>query len=390
VRHSRFIVAVVAAAALVLSAPFLGQARSALRSAFPAQFAWVVGGLVGAGVACAILAALARIRERRLVRYAAIVLALSIAGIYAVVNASGNRDSDIVELVHFLQYGIVTFLFYRACRETADATVIAVPLLAGLVVGTAEEWFQWFLPARVGEIRDLYLNVTAIACGLLFSMAVDPPMGDPRRLQPGSSALIGRVALVAILAVAAFFHAVHLGHDITDDEAGTFESRYSRQRLLELQAERVARWRVEPPPASLRRLSREDQYLTEGIQHAQWRNRMWEAGDALAAWNENRILEKYYAPVLEVRSYAAPAGVRWPEAQRQDAEARALTRRAGGSAPGYVSRAYPYPIVTASPVTLWMAVGVLCVVMLTATRMLGQAARPARPAPSGPPARPAP
>jgi hypothetical protein len=193
--------------------------------------------------------------------------------------------------------------------------------------------------------------------------------------------------MAAVVAVAAFFHAVHLGHDIADDEAGVFESRYSRARLVQLQAERQARWQVEPPPRTLRRLSREDQYLTEGIQHAQWRNRMWDAGDALAAWNENRILEKYYAPVLDLRSYAAPGGVRWPEAQRQDAGQRALARRAGAPAAGYVSRAYPYPIVSWNPAVFWTAIALLCAIMLVVLRMLARAARPAQ---AGPPAPPVP
>jgi VanZ family protein len=383
VTQPRFIVAVLASLALVASAPFLGQARSALRAAFPGQFAWIVGGLLGAGLVAATVAAVARIRRRRLVRYAAILLAIAIAAIYAIGNASGNRDSDVVELVHFLQYGLVTFLFYRACRPASDGSALAIPLLAGLIVGTAEEWFQWFLPARVGEIRDLYLNVTAIACGLLFSTAVDPLEGDPRRLAPGSAARVARFAAAAIVAVAAFFHAVHLGHAIDDDEAGRFESRYSRDRLLALQAERAAEWAVTPPPPTLRRLSREDQYLTEAVQHAQWRNRLWDAGDAVAAWNENRILEKYYAPVLAVQSYAAPSGVTWPAAQRADAERRVLARRGGAVPPApYVSVAYPYPIVTWNRWGFWAAVAGLCAITLAAGRRAATSERPARRVPS--------
>jgi VanZ family protein len=384
VNHARFIVAVIAAGALVLSAPFLGQARSALRAAFPGQFVWIVGGSVGALAAAAIVAAVTRIRRNRVVRYAAIVLSLAVAVIYAMGNASGNRDSDIVELVHFLQYGVVTFLFYRACRPAGDATAVAIPLLAGLIVGTAEEWYQWFLPARVGEIRDLYLNVTAIACGLLFSMAVAPPEGDARRLQPGSAARVARFAVAATLAVAAFFHTVHLGHDIADEEAGVFESRYSRERLLALQTSRAERWRVEPPPRSLHRLSREDQYLTEAVQHAQQRNRMWEAGDVRSAWLEQRILEKYYAPVLDLRSYAAPAGVGWPAAQREDAEKRMLARGDEGRQPPYVSGAYPYPVVSWNPWIFWGVIVLICAIMLGAGRRLSAPSGRRQPAPLAP------
>ena len=235
--RARFLVAVAASAALVLSAPFLGLIRSRLRTAFPDSFVWIVGGLVGAGVLLAVASAVARIRDRRLQRYAGILTALGIATGYACFNASTNRDSDIVELFHFLQYGAVALLFYRACRGNGDPSLIVLngdpslivlPLPAGLIVGAAEEWFQWFLPVRVGEIRDLYLNLTAIACGLLFSLGLDPPAAFTWRLRPGSARLIGRFAAAAILALAVFIQVIHLGYAIDDGEVGMFTSRCTR------------------------------------------------------------------------------------------------------------------------------------------------------------------
>ena len=381
--RSRFAVAVAAAMLLVLSAPFLGQFRSALRRTFPDQFVWIVGGLIAAAVVAGVVMAAIRIRERRLWRYGAIVSALVLAGVYALVNAGENRDSNVVELFHFLQYGVVTFLFYRACLPLGDAAVFVLPLLAGLVVGAAEEWFQWFLPARVGEIRDLALNLAAIACGLLFSAGASPPSSFGARLGAASTALTARFAAVTLIALGAFVHSVHLGHVIADEEVGRFESRYSRERLLRLQAERMAAWRREPPPAVLRRVSREDQYLTEGIQHAQWRNRLWDAGDVSGAWCENRILERYYFPVLDVRSYAAPAGVRWPDAQRADAERRAVEATRGDLVATCSSAAYPYPIFTWPVVPFWIVVGGCAGLMLVAARLrapdaTGRSVRPSR------------
>jgi hypothetical protein len=286
-------------------------------------------------------------------------VALALAVSYAAWNAGENQDSNAVELLHFLQYGAVTLLFYRASKGSADAAMIAVPLLAGVIVGTCEEWLQWFLPVRVGEIRDLYLNVAAITCGLLFSVAVDPPQAFRRPLRPGSARLIGRFAVAAGLVLAAFVHVVHLGHEIRDDEAGVFESRYSRDRLLDLQAARIEQWRRDPPSLQVRRVSREDQYMTEGVQHVRWRNTRWDQGDALAAWNENRILEKYFAPVLDTPSYISATGHRWPAAQRADAQERATRQRAAGPESTYVSGAFPYQIFTWPTHVYWAVVGAL-------------------------------
>jgi VanZ family protein len=315
--------------------------------------------MVAAGLVIALGMAVARIRTRRAARYSAIAAAIAIAGGYAVLNAGENRDANIVELVHFLQYGVVTFLFYRACRGAGDVSMIALPLLAGLIVGAAEEGLQWFLPVRVGEIRDLYLNLAAMVCGLIFSVAVDPPASFTWSLRPGSARVMSRFAVAAIAALAVFLHVVHIGYRIADDEAGVFESRYSEPRLKLLRVQKAAEWRARPLPLTIQRVSREDQYMTEGVQHVQWRNRKWTEGDVLAAWNENRILEKYFAPVLDTPSYVSATGHRWPEGQRRDAEQRARVVRAAHPGVVYVSQAFPYPIITWPTHVFWACAGAL-------------------------------
>lgn len=341
--------------------------RYRLQQAFPDRFIWIVGAIVAVSVAAALAAAVARIRERRALRFGTIAAAIALAALYARLNAGENQDSNAVELLHFLQYGAVTLLFYRACRGANDASMLILPLLCGVIVGTAEEWLQWFLPVRVGEIRDLYLNLAAIACGLLFSVAVDPPRAFSPSLRPGSARFIGLFAVAAILALAAFIHVVHLGHQIRDEEAGVFESRYSLRQLRHLQAEKTEAWRVDPLPLQVRRISREDQYMTEGVQHVRWRNRKWEEGDVLAAWNENRILEQYFAPVLDTPSYISATGHRWPDAQRADAAQRAAIQRAAQPGATYVSEAYPYPIFTWPTNVYWAIVGALIAAVVLAT-----------------------
>ena len=105
---------------------------------------------------------------------------------------------------------------------------------------------------------------------------------------------------------------------------------------------------------TLVRLSREDQYLTEGIQHVAERNELWAAGDVRGAWLENRILETYYEPVLDTPTHAG-AGHRWRAAQRADAESRSASA-AGGAR--YVSDAYPYRIHAWSKTVFWIVIGV--------------------------------
>lgn len=359
-RPAPFALAIAVSVLLVLSAPFVGQIRGEIRRAFPGQFVVIVGGMIAAGLVVAVGAGVRRIRDRRAARYGGIALSLVIAASYAAVNAGENPESNVVELFHFLQYGLIAFLFYRAWRPLADLSVVLLPLLAALIVGTAEEWLQWFIPNRVGEMKDVLLNLVAIGTGLLFSVCVLPPDGWRRRLRRGSRARVSRMAAATVVSLATFFHIVHLGHLVEDEEIGTFDSRWARRELLAMQEEKRVQWTATPPPVKLVRLSREDQYLTEGIQHVRERNELWGAGDIHGAWLENRILEMYFEPVLGTPTHEG-SGHRWPPEQRADAESRISRPNAANV---YASAAYPYRIYTWSTTVFWIAASLAAITFL--------------------------
>lgn len=364
-RAAPFALAISVAVAVVLSAPFVAQIRNAIRTRFPGAFVLIVGAIGATLLLVALVSAALRIRDRRAQRYGAIVAAIVIATGYSMFNAGENPESNAVERFHFLEYGLIAFLFYRAWRPLRDPGIVLLPALAGLIVGTAEEWFQWFIPSRIGDIRDIALNLVAIGCGLLFSVAVEPPEGFQPTLRPGSRSRVCRLAAASLLALAAFVHVLHLGYAVVDPEAGTFTSRYSAGALLSLQRDRAARWQTDPPPLVVKRLSREDQYFSEGIEHVMRRNELWQAGDVGGAWHENLILEKYFAPVLDTPSYAGKAGHRWAPEQRADAEARAAHVARGT----FVSEAYPYRILTWNRTVFWIGiVAVIAALLLSASR----------------------
>jgi hypothetical protein len=323
--------------AVVLSAPFTGQVRAMLRSAFPGYFATLVAATVAAAIVLAVAAALVRVIDRRAARSAAILGAVGVGVGYSLVTASGTPEVDAVERFHFVEYGLISLLFYRAWRGAADVSIVVLPIASGVIVGTLEEWFQWFVPNRVGEARDVLLNLVAMGCGLAFSMGVEAPSGFSWKLRRGSATAIGVWAGAAGLTFAFFLDGVHLGHEISDPGTPRFKSRYTSDRLEAEARDRSERWRS-TPPTTLVRLSREDQYMDEGLWHIRRRNEAWASNDFAAAAGENRILERFFAPVLDTPSYAAPGISRWPAPQREDAE-----RRATGHTE-YISHAEPYPL----------------------------------------------
>ncbi len=355
---------------VIFGAVFVAEIRAAIAAAFPGHVRTIIGGSVVAMIGGAIAIAVSRIREHRAVRYVALVAALTAGAVFARGMSTGNADTDVVESFHFVEYGLLTLLFYRAWRPLGDLSVLVLPVLAGVLVGTLDEWLQWFVPARVGELHDVVLDAGAVACGLLFSIALSPPARFALALGPRSAMRIGSAAVVVTIAAALFFHTVHLGYDVREPGIGVFRSRYSRGQLESAAKERTARWRGQPPPAA-GRLSREDQYVSEALWHVRHRNEAMARGDVLTAWRENRILETFYAPVLETGTSDSPAGFSWPAEQRVE-----VARAAGGDGRPYVSEAAPMPIYDWSKATFWLIIALAASVMLAAGASAGRRERP--------------
>ena len=130
---------------------------------------------------------------------------------------------------------------------------------------------------------------------------------------------------------------------------------------------RSSEWLAKPPPLTAPRLSREDQYLTEGIEHVRERNRLWDMGDGEGAWFENLILETYYAPVVVTPSYHAKTGSKWPDEQRANAElASTLATEKSLQRRDYISHSNPAPILTWRKPLYWLAVAAVILALLGA------------------------
>lgn len=300
--------------------PFIGQLRDALKRALGDSFTMVVGLLLGVTVLATLGWGARHVRERRLPRIGLMVLALLLFAGYATVMRTGIPDVDAVERIHFAEYGLVATLFYRAMSGMTLGAVVPMTLLAGTLVGIGEEWLQWLVPTRVGDVRDVFLNFYALGCGLLFAIGLYPraPAGDLSTLRWRH--LLG-LASVVVVSFAGFFHCAHLGYELGSPAIGRFRSFFTAEQLGEVALDRVERWRRDPP-TRLEPFAIQDHYLVEGASHVQHRNEAYADGRFRDAWLENAILERYYDPLLDQRSMSSGAPHRWPEAQREEVEAK--------------------------------------------------------------------
>ena len=370
----RLLTACVVSAAIVFAAPFMGQLQSLLRSSVSTRaYVLLLGTLVAGSIAAAIAGAFIRSKGSRPQRAAMMVAAIGLGVAYTSVMSTGEPTIDAVERVHFIEYGLIAVLFYRVWRpstslgaalshvegrNSGDLSVFVMPLLCGFIVGTLDEWLQTFIPYRVGEMHDVFLNLTALGCGVLFGMALEPPATSSWRVTAPAVRRIGAAAAITVLVFAGFVSSVHLGHLHDVDGIGRFQSQHSIDQLNTLQADRAWRWKTHPPVA-IRRLSREDQYLDEALWHVRERNRRWDAGDINAAWHENLILERFFVPVLDSRTYASPTGTRWPVEHRADAQSRLRP-----AASPFVSAAAPRTIYAWPKAVYWTVAAAISGVLL--------------------------
>jgi hypothetical protein len=371
----RLFIACAVSALIVLASPFMGRLQSLLRSSVSTRvYVLLLGGVVIGSIVAAIVVAFIRNRGNRTRRVAAMGAAIGLGLAYTTAMSTGDPTVDAVERVHFIEFGLIAVLFYRVWRRPSatlgaalsnvegrvgDVSTLILPLLCGFIVGTLDEWLQWFVPYRVGEMHDVFLNLTALAGGVLFGIALEPPPSFQGRPDRHSLSTLVTVTAIALLVFAGFINSVHVGHEVSAEGIGRFKSHHTIAELDALQRDRNARWAAEPP-IGIRRLSREDQYLDEALWHVRERNRLWDEGNVTGAWHENLILERFFVPVLDRPTYVSPEGTRWPPAHRADAE----SRRQPLPAP-FVSVAEPRVILPWNKTQYWLIVGIAVAALIT-------------------------
>jgi len=276
-----------------------------------------------------------RIRERRLLRYSGLVL----SGIGVLAMAAGFRQGqlevDLVERIHIVEYGLMAFLLYWALRPRGGVELLLLPLLGATIAGTIDEWWQWYVPQRTGEIRDVAMNAAAGLCGLVFCLSVWPPESSVWKLSPGAGRRLLRTTAVGVLVLGLFAYCAHLGHWVENPEIGRFRSWFTEDELREIAQRRAEEWPGNPP-VELEVYAHEDYYLTEAGWHFHHRNASLKYETNYLAWQANRILEEYYAPFLDT------LGHRWPEELRREVEKKVPPFDPAG----YVSPVLEHRIVT--------------------------------------------
>ncbi len=292
--------------------------------------------------------------KQRQSTFAGYVWLLGIAGL-VIYLTFGLRAGTPEEAVHFVQYGMLSLLFYRAfTHRVRDYSIYAAAAIAGTIVGMVDETVQWLTPGRHFAVRDIWLNFTALllvqaalAAGVRPKIVSGWPDGASLwrlcRLGAVAVAYLGlchlntpdRIAwYTAHLPLLEFIDVnrsvmVEYGYLHGDAATGVFRSRLTAEELR-----RSARDRAEEGARILDRYRDRKQYLEfldiytpvtdpflhEARVHLFSRDvNLERARDAeeddrrplfAIAYLENRILEDYFGELLRASSYSWPAGLK--------------------------------------------------------------------------------
>jgi hypothetical protein len=328
----------------------------------------VGGGFFLAAVLAAIaLGTIAAVRAiRRVGSPAGHVGALWLVGIAGVFTAytwslRGNPE----EAVHFVEYGVLGVLLYRALlHRVRDPSIYVDAALAAAIVGTVDEAIQWLTPGRTWALRDVWLNLSGAALTLAgLAAGVRPPIVGERvgrasvRRLVTIAALLLCVVLLSLLNTPARIgwystnvpglafarHAtgvmMEYGHRHEGRETGVFRSRFRPEELVALDAARgaeagavIAAYASDDRyEAFLARYTPvTDPFVHEARVHLFRRDRIlaladdrpgdeeWYRWHVSTAYRENAILERWFPRTLAAAGATLPADVRDRLARERD------------------------------------------------------------------------
>ena len=162
-----------------------------------AAFGWFVLGVL----ALATLAtgwAVARTARSR-TQGGSLVWLIGVAAAFAASTMSLWSNPE--EAMHFVQYGVLAVLLFRACAHRfVDHSVYVVAGLLGVAVGCLDEAIQWLTPMRYFGVRDIGLN--AYASGLVqlaIAKGIAPSWVETGMGRRGRRAAVRTVATIGLL-----------------------------------------------------------------------------------------------------------------------------------------------------------------------------------------------
>jgi hypothetical protein len=123
---------------------------------------------------------------------------ISTVGVVFIVYTIKLGEENPEEAVHFIQYGVLGVLAYRAlAHRIRDISIFFSAAAICGIIGIIDEVIQWLTPQRYWDLRDVWLNFLAAAL-LQISIAKGlNPKIIARKISPANLRTLCRVTIVA-------------------------------------------------------------------------------------------------------------------------------------------------------------------------------------------------
>jgi len=203
------------------------------------------------------------------------------------------------EKIHFLEYGFLGLLLCKTLSyRLKDRSAYWLALLIVYLIGMTDEGLQWALPSRVGEYRDIWMNITSGGLAILSVFLVIRPRAFQGRFSLPSLRPLAYTLAAALVYTGIFLHVVHgFGHKIfMPDNGSEFVSSFSENELIELDRRIIERYESKPvediPYLTL------EKYHYEAGRHHYLRNKYNQNERYFESYCEQEIIKTYYRSVL--------------------------------------------------------------------------------------------
>lgn len=311
------------------------------------------------------------------------------------------------EAVHFLEYGLLGFFLFRALSfTTQDKSVYFAAFFAGSLVGICDEIFQWAVPGRYWDLRDVGLN--ALAAGLfqvalwkgvkprIINQAMNAKSVQRASILLGANLLLLGICLSNTPKVVAWYTRIfpklaflqkeeamsEFRTKHKDPEIGVFYSRLSLEELKRVDAERAEdygrrldEWKDKKYDDFLRTFTGSTHpFLYELRIHLFRRDRKYKEAMTAAdeaqkknllfiAYKENLTAQKYFRKTLNRSVYE------WPKEKIEEIKAQI-----DPSLP-YNSPVGSGPLATLKGKTMWLSIAIVLAVLAILNILLRRSRR---------------
>lgn len=222
--------------------------------------------------------------------------------------------SIIVERFHLLEYGTLAVLTALACsRRNLGIVSLGWAVWVTILTGLADELFQFYRPERVGEWRDVLINLESGLLGLAALCVLAPSRSILGRSNRRSwIRLLAGFSLISVLSGMFVLKVQVFGYEHDVPGIGRFRSFFP---LRELEVSTVENYRQ-----FLDKLETGDDvrpglfiekywYEREAKEHFDRTRLLWEQENFSEAVLEYRITMRYFHAFLEIRGWAFPTEI---------------------------------------------------------------------------------